>query len=206
MKTAKVAIGQPIDGDGAKQTSTEVADGRVIDLPSSANDERAADEGRHRMVKFLPRLRRFAHALTHDREQSEDLVQETCARALACAGQWRPETRLDSWMYRIAQNLWIDRLRTEKVRGEVIDLAAAGEIFGCDGRAVVESRLSLLELRERIARLPQQQRVLLMLVCMDGLSYKEAAEATHSPAGTIMSRLARARQALQDAADRSTKH
>jgi RNA polymerase sigma-70 factor (ECF subfamily) len=109
-------------------------------------------------------------------------------------------------MYRIAQNLWIDRLRAEKVRGEIIDLAAAGEIFGCDGRAVVESRLSLLELRERIARLPPEQRALLMLVCMDGLSYKEAAEAMDSPAGTVMSRLARARLALQDAADLSMKH
>jgi RNA polymerase sigma-70 factor (ECF subfamily) len=206
MKTAKVTIGDSNAGGSRNQTSTEQAGGLVIDVRPSGNDERAAEVIRDRMVKFLPRLRRFAHALTHDREQSEDLVQETCARALACAGQWRPETRLDSWMYRIAQNLWIDRLRAEKVRGEIIDLAAAGEIFGCDGRAVVESRLSLLELRERIARLPPEQRALLMLVCMDGLSYKEAAEAMDSPAGTVMSRLARARLALQDAADLSMKH
>jgi len=154
------------------------------------------------MVRFLPRLRRFAHSLTHDRERSEDLVQETCARALARSDQWRPDTRLDSWMYRIAQNLWIDQVRAEKVKGEVIDIAAAGDIAGCDGRVVIESRLSLLELRERIARLPSDQRALLSLVCIDGLSYKEAARAMDSPAGTVMSRLARARRALYDAVDR----
>lgn len=206
MKTAKVAIGVHAAQNGAQRTSIDQASGRIVDFRPPGGDERAAAEKiRYHMVKFLPRLHRFAHALTHDREQSEDLVQETCARALACASQWRPETRLDSWMYRIAQNLWIDRLRAEKVRGEIIDLAAAGDIFGCDGRAVVESRLSLLELRERIARLPPDQRVLLMLVCMDGLSYKEAAEAMDSPAGTVMSRLARARLALHDAADRPAK-
>ena len=140
------------------------------------------------MVRFLPRLRRFAHSLTHDPEQSEDLVQETCARALARLDQWRPDTRLDSWMYRIAQNLWIDQLRAEKVKGDIIDIAAVDDIWGPDGRVVTESRLSLMELRERIEQLPPDQRALLRLVCMDGLSYKEVAQALDSPAGTIWRR------------------
>ncbi len=161
-----------------------------------------ADDIRCHMVGFLPRLRRFAHSLTRDHERGEDLVQETCARALACLDQWRPDTRLDSWMYRIAQNLWIDQLRAEKVKGETIDIAAIEDIWGPDGRVVTESRLSLMELRERIAQLPSDQRALLRLVCMDGLSYKEAAQALDSPAGTIMSRLARARRALHDAVER----
>lgn len=175
---------------------------RALDGWPSRLGGRAADDARLYMVKFLPRLRRFAQSLTRDQERCEDLVQETCARALACLEQWRPHTRLDSWMYRIAQNLWIDQMRAEKVKGEIIDIAAVGDIWGCDGRAVIESRLSLLELRKQIAQLPSDQRALLSLVCMDGLSYKEAAQALDSPAGTVMSRLARARRALNDAVDR----
>ena len=75
------------------------------------------DEIRNRMVELLPRLRRFAVALTGDLDQGDDLVQETCMRALSRVDQYQPGTRLDSWMYRIAQNLWLDRMRAKKVRG-----------------------------------------------------------------------------------------
>jgi RNA polymerase sigma-70 factor (ECF subfamily) len=102
-------------------------------------------------------------------------------------------------MYRIAQNLWIDHLRTQKTRGEIVDIAAVGGISDSDGRLVAETRLTILELRERIARLPLDQQVLIRLVCVDGLSYKEAAEALDAPTGTVMSRLARVRAALGDA-------
>src|SRR5947208_14365977 len=77
---------------------------------------RVTDELRNRMVEILPRLRRFAVALTGDLDQGDDLVQETCMRALSRVDQWQPGTRLDSWMYRIAQNLWLDRMRAKKVR------------------------------------------------------------------------------------------
>jgi RNA polymerase sigma-70 factor (ECF subfamily) len=148
------------------------------------------------MVELMPRLRRFAVALTGDLDQADDLVQETCMRALARVSQWQEGTRLDSWMYRIAQNLWLDRIRARKVRGEGIDLSDAGDISGPDGRDVMESRLSLAAVSEAMAQLPEDQRVLVALVCIDGLSYKEAAEITGAPIGTVMSRLARARRQL----------
>jgi RNA polymerase sigma-70 factor (ECF subfamily) len=197
-KVARVASAGPqrIAAIGSRAPS------QVVDRWSQGFADCAAADVRFHMVRFLPRLRRFAHALTHNQDQSEDLVQETCARALARLDQWRPDTRLDSWMYRIAQNVWIDHVRAEKVKGEIVDIAAIEDIWGPDGRVVTETRLSLLELRERIAQLPSEQRALLSLVCMDGLSYKEAARALDSPAGTVMSRLARARRALHDAADR----
>ena len=154
-----------------------------------------------RMVALLPRLRSFATSLTHDQTLCEDLVQETCVRALERLDQWRPDSRLDSWMYRIAQNLWIDQLRAQKARGEIVDIAAVGEFSDCDGRLVAETRLAILELAKRIARLPLDQQVLIRLVCVDGLSYEEAAEALDSPTGTVMSRLARARTALGNAKD-----
>ena len=201
MKQVKAA--QPVAAPGPRRApmAGPGVEGKVVDRWSPELGDCAADDIRFRMVRFLPRLRRFAHALTRNPDQSEDLVQETCARALARLDQWRPDTRLDSWMYRIAQNLWIDQVRAEKVKGEVVDIAAIEDNWGPDGRVVTEARLSLLELRERIAQLPSQQRALLRLVCMDGLSYKEAAQALDSPAGTVMSRLARARRALQDAAE-----
>ena len=151
---------------------------------------------RSQMIEFLPRLRRFAYALTRNLDLADDLVQDTCERALARADQWQPGTRLDSWMYRIAQNLWFDQGRAAKVRGEVSDLDAIAELQGSDGRQVTESRLTLASVFQSLERLPQDQQVLVALVCVDGLSYKEAAETLELPIGTVMSRLARARQAI----------
>lgn len=154
------------------------------------------DELRTRMVELLPRLRRFAVALTGDLDQADDLVQETCMRALSRVEQWQPGTRLDSWMYRIAQNLWFDRTRARKVRGEQVNVEAAEALTGADGREVVESRLTLQAVSAALGHLPDEQRVLIALVCIDGLSYKEAADITQTPIGTVMSRLARARREL----------
>jgi RNA polymerase sigma-70 factor, ECF subfamily len=154
------------------------------------------DEIRERMVALLPRLRRFAFSLTGNAEQSDDLVQDACLRALARIDQWQPGTRLDSWMYRIAQNIWLDRVRANKVRGEVVDVEAAEGIVGSDGRVVTESELTLKTVAAALARLPAEQRAVVALVCIEGTSYKEAAEITGVPIGTVMSRLARARRAL----------
>jgi RNA polymerase sigma-70 factor (ECF subfamily) len=148
------------------------------------------------MVELMPRLRRFALALTGDLDQADDLVQEACMRALSRFGQYQDGTRLDSWMYRIAQNIWLDRMRARKVRGEGMGLDALEMISGSDGRNIVESRLNLAAVAAAMAKLPEDQRVLVALVCIDGLSYKEAAEITGSPIGTVMSRLARARREL----------
>jgi RNA polymerase sigma-70 factor (ECF subfamily) len=154
------------------------------------------DDIRERMIELLPRLRRFSYALTGNLDKADDLVQETCARALASADQWQIGTRLDSWMYRIAQNIWFDRLRATKTRGEVVDVDAADDIVGVDGRDVTESLLTLRAVSGAIAELPADQQIVLLHVCIDGLSYKDTAEALGIPIGTVMSRLARARQTL----------
>ena len=82
---------------------------------------------RLQIVDFLPRLRRFSYALTGDSDKGDDLVQETCARALSRINQWEPGTRLDSWMFRIAQNIWLDQRRAHKVRGDSVDLDTKSE-------------------------------------------------------------------------------
>jgi RNA polymerase sigma-70 factor, ECF subfamily len=148
------------------------------------------------MVGFLPRFRRFAVALTGDIDEADDLVQEACVRALTRREQWQSGTRLDSWMYRIVQNVWLDCKRAKKIRGEQVDIDSAPALMGLDGRKVVETRLTLNTVSAALAHLPDEQRTLVALVCIDGLSYKEAAEITATPIGTVMSRLARARREL----------
>jgi RNA polymerase sigma-70 factor (ECF subfamily) len=155
-----------------------------------------SDEFRDRMVAVLPRLRRFAFALTGNSEQADDLVQDACLRALSRLDLWQPGTRLDSWMYRIAQNIWLDRLRASKVRGETVDLDATEGIAGSDGRLITESELTLQAVAAAMGRLPPEQRATVALVCIEGASYKEAAEISGVPVGTVMSRLARARRSL----------
>ena len=87
------------------------------------------------------------------------------------------------------------------MRGDTVDIDEVFDIAGADGREIVENRLTLQEVSKGIAKLPAEQQVLIALVCVDGLSYKEAAEVLDIPIGTVMSRLARARRALYDHAN-----
>ncbi len=152
------------------------------------------------LVAVLPRLRRFARGLTGSATEADDLVQAACERALARAHQFQEGTRFDSWMFRIVQTIWIDQLRAREVRKE--DGNVAEERLGSDAPVRgIEARLALSEVRNAVDRLPQDQRMTLMLVTVEGLSYKEAAEVAGVPVGTIMSRLARARIALQQHLD-----
>ncbi|MEW5962619.1 MAG: RNA polymerase sigma factor [Pseudomonadota bacterium] len=155
---------------------------------------------RDQIVALLPRLRRFAYLLAKDQDRADDLVQEACIRALSHADRWEPGTRLDSWMYRITQNVWLDQVRASKVRGTSVDVDEALHLVGADGRDVTESRMTLDQVSRHIAELTEEQQILITLVCVDGLSYKETAEALGIPIGTVMSRLARARRALFAAA------
>jgi len=150
------------------------------------------------MVALLPRLRRFARGLTGAADQADDLVQAACERALARIEQWTPGTRLDSWMFRIVQTIWLDERRANRVRtgeGTVPAEAAEPELI-VDGPRRVEARITLDGVRRAMQGLPEEQRSVLMLVCVEGHSYKEAAETLSIPIGTVMSRLARARAAL----------
>jgi RNA polymerase sigma-70 factor (ECF subfamily) len=147
------------------------------------------------LVAVLPRLRRFARGLAHSAAEADDLVQAACERALAREHQFQEGTRFDSWMFRIVQTIWIDQLRARDVRKE--DAEVAEERLGSDAPVRrIEARLALAEVRLAVERLPPEQRSVLMLVTVEGLSYKEAAEVAGVPVGTIMSRLARARVAL----------
>ena len=163
----------------------------------SENDQTDRDEAvRREMVEILPRLQRFGCALTGTIDEGNDLVQEACTRALLRIEQWQPGTRLDSWMFRIIHNIWRDRLRAAKVRGTHVDIDDIHTLSGVDGRTVLEERSDLAVVMKGIENLPEEQKVLIALICVDGLSYKEAADIVDIPIGTVMSRLARARKTL----------
>lgn len=155
-------------------------------------DARFSDQ----LIAVLPRLRRFARGLTGSVAEADDLVQAACERALARREQFQEGTRFDSWMFRIVQTIWIDQLRSRRVRKEEVDVAEA-RIGSDEPVRRAEARLALDEVRHAVDRLPPDQRTALLLVTVEGLSYKEAAEVVQVPVGTIMSRLARARLALQ---------
>ena len=135
-------------------------------------------------------------ALAGGADGGDDLVQATVERALLRSDQWQHGTRLDSWMFRIAQNIRIDQARATKVRGVQIDVDELVSLQGEDGRDIVEARSELAAAQAAMAALPQDQRALMALVVLDGQSYKDAAEILDIPVGTVMSRIARARRAI----------
>jgi RNA polymerase sigma-70 factor (ECF subfamily) len=106
-------------------------------------------------------------------------------------------------MYRIAQNIWLDHMRASKVRGEVVDIDLVDVLPGSDGRDVTENQLTLEAVQAALQRLAPDQRAVIALVCIEGVSYKEAAEITRVPIGTVMSRLARARRNLNALLEKS---
>lgn len=148
------------------------------------------------LIASLPVLRRFALSLCKRGDVADDLVQITAERAFKARANYDPDTRLDAWLFRILRNAWIDMTRKQTTRGTEIDVVDNPEAISVDGTAVVESKMALNEAEQALETLPQDQRAVLILVCVEGLSYAEAAQALEVPKGTIMSRLARGRTAL----------
>lgn len=148
------------------------------------------------LIASLPVLRRFALSLCKRGDVADDLVQLTAERAFKARESYDPATRLDAWLFRILRNAWIDMTRKQTTRGTEIDVTDNPELISVDGRDVVEAKMALSETEQALASLPEDQRAVLLLVCVEGLSYAEAAETLDVPKGTIMSRLARGRSAL----------
>lgn len=148
------------------------------------------------LLASIPRLRRFAYSLTGSLEEGDELVQAACERALQNASKFRPGTRMDSWLFRIVQNLWLDDRRRTSSRGVAVDPDAAGLSDGGLSARHAEDRMMLQRVREAIVKLPKEQRLVLVLVTVEGLSYRQVAEMLETPIGTVMSRLSRARLQL----------
>lgn len=154
---------------------------------------------RRDVVALLPRLRRFALSLTGNGADADDLVQDAVERALRNLHRWEEGTRLDSWMFRLTQNLWIDAVRARKVRAADPLDDTVTESVGVDGVRDANARLAFAATSAAMAKLPEEQRVAVALVCVEGMSYRDAAETLGVPIGTLTSRLFRARSALAEA-------
>jgi len=156
------------------------------------------------LVALLPRLRRFACGLAGNLEDADDLVQSACERALAKAHQWQEGTRLDSWMYRIIQNLWIDRGRAHRLRSDAPDPDAAERVADEHAHRQPELDSALEQVSQALGQLSPEHREVLLLVAVGEHSYREVAAQLGRPGGTVMSRLARARLRLHDLVDAGT--
>ncbi len=162
---------------------------------SSANWDQAV---RDEMVAILPRLRRFALGLTGRHDQADDLVQATCERAIRNMDRWLPGSRLDSWMFRMMQNLYRNQLRDGSNRVRLLDGWGAGLPTSVDGAATAADAAELGKVRQAILHLSEEHRTVLMMICVEGLSYREAADLLDVPTSTVTSRLCRARIELRE--------
>lgn len=147
------------------------------------------------LTELLPRLRRLARTLTGHVHDADDLVQVALERALARSEQWRPDARLDAWVFGIVRNAWLDELRARTRRSRVFAPEEAGEHVG---EPAIERQSDAMSVAAAMARLPEEQREVVALVLVEGLSYRETADLLAVPIGTVTSRLARARTTLQN--------
>ncbi len=152
---------------------------------------RAEDEAL--ILACIPSLRRYARGLTGDPHRADDLVQDTLERAWSRYSRWQRRGELRAWMFGIMHNHFIDGVRATSRRAEQ---TAPGELPDAPVRATQTDHLEVRDLDRCLQALPAEQREVLLLVCVEDLSYQETAQILDVPMGTVMSRLSRAREKL----------
>jgi RNA polymerase sigma factor (sigma-70 family) len=151
---------------------------------------------------LIPALRRYARALVRNRAQADDLVQDCLERAVS---HWHQRREGDPrpWLFAILHNLAVSQFRQSKTRGRHVTIEETSESdLGED--AVQEQKLMYQDVLNKLAGLPEDQRAVLLLVGVEDLSYADAAKVLNIPIGTVMSRLSRARERLQQELESST--
>jgi RNA polymerase sigma-70 factor (ECF subfamily) len=145
--------------------------------------------------EHIPRLRRYARALTGDRVRADDLVQECLARGWQKLSLWRRGSDLRAWLFTILHNLYVNEVRRSKGRPEHLELDDSALDVPQHGN--VENGLLLRDLESALRQLPEEQRQVLLLVGLEDMSYEDTARTLGIPVGTVMSRLARGRERLR---------
>ena len=168
------------------------------DLSAEDNLELVNDEIQRKLPHLLPRLWRFALRLARNKADAEDLLQRCCLRALERRWQWRPGSEMASWLFKIMHSIWLNEIRTRQRRAETsFGVDAESEDAVPHALARDPSDIALYrQVFEAVEALPEAQRMVIILVAVEGLSYKEAADVLSIPVGTVMSRLFRARAAV----------
>ncbi len=157
---------------------------------------------RQPLIAHIPALRRYARALTGDAWAADDLVQDTLERACAKWRLWLVGSDLRAWLFTIMHNLYVSQVRLRVRQGDLahpLDLSELDQ----EPAAPASGADSAIDLQRCLLRLPEEQRVVLLLVTLEDLSYAEVAKITGVPVGTVMSRLSRARSRLQELMDAS---
>lgn len=149
---------------------------------------------RKQILKYLPNLRRFAFSLCGDMQDADDLVQSTVERILTKAPP--SDVHLLKWSIRVCRNIWIDEIRKRKVRQAIDFSDIEQEVIANDGEETALNRITLQQINKAMDSLPEQQRSVLAMVSVGGLSYAEISNILNIPLGTVMSRIARARKSL----------
>jgi RNA polymerase sigma factor (sigma-70 family) len=145
-----------------------------------------------RLVELIPRLRRYARALVGERSSADDLVQDTLERAWAKLHLYRRGTDLRAWLFTVMHNVHVNRVRATRLNDPLED-----EMPELAQRGTQPDALLVRDLDRAIARLPADQRAVLLLVTLEEMSYEEVARTLGIPIGTVMSRLSRAREKLR---------
>ncbi|KQV86108.1 RNA polymerase sigma factor [Pelomonas sp. Root1237] len=145
------------------------------------------------VLGWLPRLHRYARSLRRNREDADDLVQDTLERAWSRAGLWQGVGDMRGWLFSIMHNLHVDALRRGRL--DVVDLDR--QVLDIPVAAAQSERLALRDLHKAVAALPVEQREVLLLLAVNGMAYAEIAAALGIPVGTVMSRLSRGRTRLR---------
>jgi RNA polymerase sigma-70 factor (ECF subfamily) len=143
----------------------------------------------------IPRLRRYARALTRATDGADDLVQDTLLRALTKGHLWQPGTDLRAWLFTIMHNQYVNTVRREVHTAATVDIEQVSSMLVATTDPT--SSWQLRELDRALARLPDEQREVILLIGLEGMAYETAAQILGVPVGTIRSRLSRGRQTLR---------
>jgi RNA polymerase sigma-70 factor, ECF subfamily len=161
----------------------------------------------HRLIEGeIPRLRRYARALTRSADRADDLVQETLLRAIAKAHLWQTDTNIRAWLFTIMHNQYVNMVRRAIRDGANIDIEQMSSKIAATTDATASRQL--YELDRALSRLCDEQREVILLVGLEGMSYDAAAQILDVPVGTVRSRLSRGRDALRrlmDMPERTTE-
>jgi RNA polymerase sigma-70 factor (ECF subfamily) len=149
---------------------------------------------RDELIASLPRLRRYARLLAGDRSRADDLVQDAITRAIERESSFHAGQNLRAWLFALMHNIFVDSMRNR----EAIDWAADPDALPESAAPAASDPLQLREIHAALDKLPLEQRAVLILVGIEGLRYREAADALGLPLGTVMSRLARGREKMQE--------
>jgi RNA polymerase sigma-70 factor, ECF subfamily len=154
----------------------------------------------HRLIEQqIPRLRRYARALTRNRERADDLVQDTLSRALVKEQFWQPGTNLRAWLFTIMHNQNVNNVRLAVVReSRMVDME---QLSPMPATTDPTASRQMFELERALAQLPLEQRQVILLVGLEGMSYEDAAGILSVPVGTVRSRLSRGRDILRKLLD-----